>query len=68
MKEKEQDQRIRQVFGADAEIRESIPGRVEIHVDGGMIGSGRTLARALADALAYQVPGVRRADRMEVRL
>ena len=49
--------KIRLAFGPDVTIQETGPtrgaGQVEIRRDGALIGSGQTLARALADGLAF---------------
>ena len=58
---------VKEAFGPDATIRES-SGLVEIRSAGALLGSGRTVARALADALAFSMRGVRRADQMEVQV
>ena len=58
---------IRQAFGTDCHLVETgpapgRPGRCEIHLGSGMIGSGATFRGALADALAFTVPGVVKAS------
>jgi hypothetical protein len=58
MTERSEQRVVRQAFGPDARLVEhgptrQAPGQVEIHVGSGMIGSGRTFARALADSLAF---------------
>jgi hypothetical protein len=54
---------IRQAFGNDARLVETGPtrvgsGLVEIHVDGHLLGSGRTFRSALADSLSFSLPGI----------
>ncbi len=58
---------VQLAFGDAAKLLETAgvpghPGRVEIHLRGGMIGSGKTFAGALADALSFSLPGVHRAS------
>ncbi|MCL4205752.1 MAG: hypothetical protein KJ000_24990 [Pirellulaceae bacterium] len=64
---------IQQAFGGAAQLVETgpapgHPGRVEIWRGGGLLGSGTTFARALADSLAFTLPGVVRAIELEVLL
>jgi hypothetical protein len=65
--ERSQHHVIQRAFGPDSHLdetapTESTPGRIEIHLDGGMIGSGRTFPAAIADSLAFTMPGVVRAS------
>ncbi len=67
MAERNHQQKIRVLFGSDASIRETSgtvkqPRVVEIRSGSALLGSGKTFAGALADALSFQLPGVHRAS------
>ena len=69
MLESERNERriVRRVFGPDAELEEygstgELPGQVQIRLDGALLGSGQSFAKALCDAMAFVLPGVGRAS------
>ncbi len=70
--ERQEHRTIRAAFGSDCHLVETAPtgeqpGVVEIRRDGCLLGSGQTFRAALADSLAFEVPGVTRASDVKGR-